>query len=114
MSIVVTGAAGFIGFHTSKRLLDEGCKVVGIDCVNDYYDPKLKYDRLEILKGYEGFSFYKEDISDRDAMGSVFKQHQDIEYIINDNFLFFRFYNERKRCFTIASFKKGFPRTIGV
>jgi UDP-glucuronate 4-epimerase len=83
MSIVVTGAAGFIGFHTSKRLLDEGHKVVGIDCMNDYYDPKLKYDRLEILKGYEGFSFYKEDISDRDAMESVFKQYQDIEYIIN-------------------------------
>lgn len=58
-TILVTGSAGFIGFHTSKRLLDLGHKVVGVDNLNDYYDPKLKKDRNNILKQYPKYKFYK-------------------------------------------------------
>ena len=68
MAILVTGAAGFIGFHVSKALLDRGEQVVGIDDLNAYYDPKLKQARLDQLKGRNGFSFQKIDISDREAM----------------------------------------------
>ncbi|HNZ52066.1 MAG: UDP-galactose-4-epimerase [Candidatus Diapherotrites archaeon ADurb.Bin253] len=63
-TILVTGAAGFIGFHTSKALLDRGDKVVGIDNLNSYYDPKLKLSRLDILKKYRNFKFYKQNIED--------------------------------------------------
>lgn len=67
-SILVTGAAGFIGFHISKALLDAGKTVVGIDNMNDYYDVQLKQDRVNLLDAYEGFSFIKMDIADRPAM----------------------------------------------
>ena len=53
MKILVTGAAGFIGFHTSKKLLESGCDVIGLDNFNDYYDTNLKRDRLNILKKWE-------------------------------------------------------------
>ena len=59
MEILVTGAAGFIGFHTSKRLLEDGHKVIGLDNVNDYYDVNLKRDRLKILQEFDQFSFYE-------------------------------------------------------
>ncbi len=72
--ILVTGAAGFIGFHLSKRLLEEGRHVVGLDIVNDYYDPTIKEARLEILKPYQQFKFVKIDLSDRPAMEELFKQ----------------------------------------
>ena len=72
--ILVTGAAGFIGFHLSKRLLDDGCKVVGLDIVNDYYDPAIKEDRLELLKPYEKFKFVKLDMADRQGMKELFQQ----------------------------------------
>ncbi|MFA5303066.1 MAG: NAD-dependent epimerase/dehydratase family protein [Candidatus Nanoarchaeia archaeon] len=62
-TILVTGAAGFIGFHTSKALLDRGDKVIGIDNLNDYYDVKLKEERLRILKKNPNFTFYKLDFS---------------------------------------------------
>ena len=55
MKILITGAAGFIGYYLSKRLLGMGCTVVGIDNLNDYYDVNLKYDRLDLLKLYEKF-----------------------------------------------------------
>ena len=58
----VTGAAGFIGFFLSKRLLEEGCKVIGIDNLNGYYDIKLKEARLERLKSFDEFTFIKGDI----------------------------------------------------
>jgi UDP-glucuronate 4-epimerase len=70
-AILITGAAGFIGFHTALRLLDEGKKVVGIDNLNDYYDPKLKDARLEILKKYKAFTFVKADISVLTALEDV-------------------------------------------
>ena len=54
---LITGAAGFIGFFLSKRLLAQGCRVIGIDNMNDYYDVNLKYARLAELKVYEGFTF---------------------------------------------------------
>ena len=70
--VLVTGAAGFIGYHLSKRLLENGCRVTGIDNLNSYYDVSLKTARLEILKPFRGFSFIKEDISNKDAMEEIF------------------------------------------
>jgi len=69
---LVTGAAGFIGFHLSKRLLDEGWTVVGLDNLNDYYDPQLKRDRLARLEGRDGFTFVKLDLADRAGMERLF------------------------------------------
>ncbi|WP_040334891.1 NAD-dependent epimerase [Candidatus Magnetobacterium casense] len=71
--ILVTGAAGFIGFHLCKRLLDIGRNVVGIDNLNDYYDATLKLNRLKQIYGRGGFRFVKMDISDRDAMRALFE-----------------------------------------
>ena len=68
MKIIVTGAAGFIGYHVSKRLLDAGNEVVGIDNLNDYYDPILKNARLEILSTNKNFHFHKVDICDFTAL----------------------------------------------
>ena len=62
--ILITGSAGFIGFHLSRKLMDSGLKVVGVDSLNDYYDVTLKKDRLDILKSYEGYSFEELNISD--------------------------------------------------
>lgn len=72
---LVTGAAGFIGYHVCKRLLKEGKSVVGIDNLNDYYSVDLKLARLNNLKGCEKFSFYKIDISDRQAVENLFQEH---------------------------------------
>ena len=71
-SALVTGAAGFIGFHLSRRLLEMGWEVVGIDNLNDYYDPSLKRARLEILAESERFSFVRLDLEDREGMESLF------------------------------------------
>lgn len=72
--VLVTGAAGFIGFHTSKRLLESGRTVYGIDNLNDYYDPALKQSRLEILTGYPAFTFEKLDIADENAVMPLFER----------------------------------------
>ena len=72
---LVTGAAGFIGFHFAKRLLDRGECVVGFDNVNDYYGTQIKLDRLKLLHDYDQFHFVKADLADTDAIQSVFKQH---------------------------------------
>jgi len=74
-SYLVTGAAGFIGFHLCKRLLDDGHNVAGIDNINDYYDVNLKLARLNILKKYKNFKFYKKDIADLLAMERIFANH---------------------------------------
>ncbi len=75
-TILVTGCAGFIGFHLSRALLDKESSVVGIDNLNEYYDPKLKEDRLEILKkeGKDNFKFYKIDLEDYNSLDKVFKE----------------------------------------
>jgi UDP-glucuronate 4-epimerase len=70
--VLVTGAAGFIGFHLAKRLLDEGSTVVGIDNLNSYYDVNLKKARLAILKKYDNFTFHKIDIANRNAVEFLF------------------------------------------
>jgi UDP-glucuronate 4-epimerase len=75
-AVLVTGAAGFIGFHVTQRLLSSGREVVGLDIVNNYYDPKLKEARLEILKGHPNFTFLKLDLTDRAAIKSLFAQHR--------------------------------------
>jgi UDP-glucuronate 4-epimerase len=72
MKVLVTGAAGFIGMHVAKRLLQRGDEVVGVDNLNDYYDVKLKQDRLEQLAGFDKFRFVKLDIADRDIMAELF------------------------------------------
>jgi len=70
--ILVTGAAGFIGFHLSKSLLEDGYEVLGIDNLNDYYDPNLKHARLDIIRKYPNFKFQKVDIADRESLTKVF------------------------------------------
>ena len=72
MKILVTGAAGFIGMHTSLRLLERGDQVVGIDNLNDYYDPALKAARLERLKTQPGFRFERIDVANRAALEALF------------------------------------------
>ncbi len=72
MKILVTGAAGFIGFHTSMRLLARGDEVIGLDNLNAYYDPRLKEDRLRQLQTHSGFRFAKLDIAERDGMEELF------------------------------------------
>ncbi|AVR00341.1 NAD-dependent epimerase [Oceanobacillus iheyensis] len=72
---LVTGAAGFIGFYLSKKLLDQGCKVIGIDNVNDYYDVKLKHTRLDLLQPYEQFTFIEGDIADKEGIMDLFATH---------------------------------------
>lgn len=70
--IIVTGAAGFIGFHVAKRLLSRGYEVVGVDNVNDYYDVALKEARLELLKAQKGFGFQRVDIGNNEAVADIF------------------------------------------
>jgi len=73
MKILVTGSAGFIGFHLSKSLLDDGYEVLGIDNMNNYYDPNLKHARLEQLELHKNFKFEKVDIADRNSITKSFQ-----------------------------------------
>lgn len=81
MKILVTGAAGFIGFHLSKKLL-QNYQVYGIDNLNKYYDPKLKKDRILILKKYKNFKFYKLDLSNKKKINLIVKKFK-IKYIVH-------------------------------
>ena len=83
MTIVVTGAAGFIGFHVAQVLLGRGEAVVGMDDLNPYYDVRLKEARLERLRPYPGFTFHQVDVSDRQAVAAVFGRHTDITAIVH-------------------------------
>ena len=83
MKVFVTGAAGFIGYHTSKALLARGDEVVGIDVMNHYYDITLKEARLADLQKEPGFTFIKGDIADQQCIEKAFQDHADISGIIN-------------------------------
>lgn len=83
MKAIVTGAAGFIGFHTARRLLDAGWQVIGIDNVNSYYQTELKDSRLAILHGKPGFRFVKADISDASALQSAIAGDDDADVIVH-------------------------------
>ena len=76
MKFLVTGAAGFIGYHVAERLLTAGHQVVGIDNLNDYYDVGLKTARLDRLADKPGFRFIKLDLADREGMAALFAEHQ--------------------------------------
>ena len=73
---LITGGAGFIGFHLTKRLLSQGADVVGFDNLNDYYDVKLKEDRLKILHKFANFTFIKGDLADEKAIMNLFDEYQ--------------------------------------
>ncbi|UMM09645.1 SDR family NAD(P)-dependent oxidoreductase [Gluconobacter frateurii] len=83
MKVLVTGAAGFIGFHVANALLARRVDVVGVDTLNSYYDRSLKEARLQQLQGQARFSFLQMDVSDRDGMKSVVAAHPDIEVVIH-------------------------------
>jgi UDP-glucuronate 4-epimerase len=80
--ILVTGAAGFIGYHTSERLLARGDEVVGLDIVNNYYDPTLKEARLARLAAKPGFRLFRMDLADRDGVARLFREER-FDRVIN-------------------------------
>jgi UDP-glucuronate 4-epimerase len=82
LKILVTGAAGFIGFHTAKQLLERGDTVVGLDNFNDYYDVNLKESRAAVLDNYDGFSMARIDLADRPAMEALFAKEK-FDKVIN-------------------------------
>ncbi|OHC74782.1 MAG: protein CapI [Rhodospirillales bacterium RIFCSPLOWO2_12_FULL_58_28] len=83
MTVLVTGAAGFIGFHVCQALVKRGERVVGVDNLNDYYDVSLKKARLAVLKDEDGFSFERLDIAERADVDSLIKNHGDIDRIVH-------------------------------
>lgn len=83
MTIVVTGAAGFIGYHTAEALLRSGQRVVGIDNINDYYEIGLKEARLDRLRRFAGFRFVRADIADRGAMAAALAGESDVTEIVH-------------------------------
>ncbi len=80
--ILVTGAAGFIGFHLSKKLCGQGVEVVGYDNINDYYDVNLKYARLDILSKLDNFTFVKGDLADKAAVDKLFEENK-FDIVVN-------------------------------
>lgn len=87
MKVFITGVAGFIGSHLALSLMNDGHYVVGIDNVNDYYDPTLKEARLERIKNHDSadelFKFYREDIQDIETLAKIFKDNNDITHIVH-------------------------------
>ena len=73
---IITGAAGFIGFHLAKSLLEKGENIIGIDNLNDYYDVNLKLARLDILLSYPNFNFIRTDVSDANELNSIFAEYR--------------------------------------
>src|SRR5215467_14313114 len=82
MTILLTGAAGFIGFHVARALLQRGEQVVGVDNLNWYYDVELKKARLAILRDFAGFSFARLDVADRTGVISLIDRRKDLRSII--------------------------------
>ncbi|AFM21803.1 nucleoside-diphosphate-sugar epimerase [Acetomicrobium mobile DSM 13181] len=80
--ILITGAAGFIGFHLAKFMLERGHFVIGLDNLNSYYDPRLKEDRLDMLRAYDNFVFYRADLKEKPAVDEVFAACKP-EYAVN-------------------------------
>ncbi len=83
MTYLVTGAAGFIGMHTCRKLIERGESVIGVDIVNDYYDPTLKEARLRLLQASPSFAFHRADVADRAAMEKIAAEHPGITRIIH-------------------------------
>ena len=83
MTIIVTGAAGFIGYHVCEALLARGERVVGVDNLNDYYDPALKQARLDRLTGRNGFSFHKLDFAERERFFELFDSEAEMDRMIH-------------------------------
>jgi UDP-glucuronate 4-epimerase len=83
MSILVTGAAGFIGYHVAEALLGRGDAVIGIDNLNDYYDVRLKEARLARLTPKHGFTFHRASIADRDAVAAIIERHPEITGVVH-------------------------------
>lgn len=75
-SIIITGCAGFIGFHLARRLLEQDCKIVGFDNLNDYYDVELKLKRLELLHDYRNFGFSRGDLAVKKQVEGLFEDHR--------------------------------------
>jgi len=83
VKVLVTGCAGFIGYHVAEALLAQGDSVVGLDSLNDYYDVRLKQARLERLRQHPGFGFHHLDVSDKDAVQAVVAGNDDITHIVH-------------------------------
>jgi UDP-glucuronate 4-epimerase len=83
MKLLVTGCVGFIGWKVSEKLLNEGHEVIGVDNLNDYYDVKLKFYRLELLRKYKNFKFYKVDIENYQSLMEIFQENK-FDAVINE------------------------------
>ena len=83
MTVIVTGAAGFVGMYVAEALLDRGEAVVGIDNLNDYYDVRLKEARLARLDARRDFTFQRADVADRDAMEAIVARHPDVRHVVH-------------------------------
>ena len=81
-TILITGASGFVGFHLAELLLKKGYEVVGIDNMNDYYNVRLKELRLEILRKYDNYTFYKMDLKNKEDIDNLFEKYR-FDYVIN-------------------------------
>ena len=84
MTVIVTGSAGFIGFHLCKRLLNAGETVICIDNMNDYYDTNLKYSRLKIIRNLSNnnFYFFQKDIQDKNSIREIFSRYK-VSKVVN-------------------------------
>ncbi|MGH7080155.1 MAG: NAD-dependent epimerase/dehydratase family protein, partial [Acetobacteraceae bacterium] len=83
MTVILTGAAGFIGFHVARALLKRGERVVGIDDCNSYYDVGLKEARLALAAEFPGFAFHRLDITDREAVLALFANQSEARYVVH-------------------------------
>lgn len=81
-TILITGSAGFIGFHLTTRLLNDGFSVIGLDNINDYYDVSLKLARLDLLRQHPRFQFHQQDLCDRTALSHLFEK-ENIDMVVN-------------------------------